>query len=211
VVLAHSSADTTRPESPALLDGHSCAIGCRVPSAVTPDPAPSPVSPSRRVRRSRNQRRMNAPVARIACLGQRYPDRSDIRLRSTPRPCARPTRPRWARCAASSPSPRPGGRSAGQGQVAQRRDAQDPPRARLLLMPPGRRSMPLRRHLRELRQLRARGRRRPGPARSPTASKPWLQPSAMLSRNPWTPPVPPQSEPRPVNRYASLRCDNSGI
>ncbi len=35
----------------------------------------------------------------------------------------------------------------GPGRVAARRDAQDPPRARLLLPPPGRRRLPLRQHL----------------------------------------------------------------
>lgn len=64
------------------------------------------------------------------------------------------------------PHPRRPADRAGQGRVAQRRDAQDLSRARLLLTRPSRRSLPLRQHLRELRQLRARRRRRPSPART---------------------------------------------
>ena len=47
---------------------------------------------------------------------------------------------------------RPTGRP-GPGRLAARRDAQDPRRARLLLPPPRRRRLPLRQHLRALRQL----------------------------------------------------------
>jgi integrase len=54
---------------------------------------------------------------------------------------------------------------AGQDRMARLRDAQDPPRPRLLLTRPGRGSLPLRQHLRELRQLRPRAGRRTGAAR----------------------------------------------
>jgi hypothetical protein len=50
-------------------------------------------------------------------------------------------------------------------RMAAHRDAQDPPRPRLVLPSPGRRRLPLRQHLRAMRQLRPRPRRNNGALR----------------------------------------------
>ena len=118
-----------------------------------------------------------------------------------------------------SPTPTPADRqrqagAAVQGRMAPRRDAENPSGPRLLQPPPRRRSLPLRQHLRTLRQLHARTRvrtrtprstcRRPNSARRRRTARldQREQPTRTSHRTPPNPPRPNQLQLRHADEQA---------